>query len=1017
MSSFSSRSRLAMRASILALAIAAGSAGLAYAQVQSVNIPAGSLDGALKALAAQTGQQILYSPELVAGRRSDALAGQLTPEAAVTRLARDPSLEVSRVGPNVLALKRRKPGPASRDVAGPFVGEADTPSAAAPAAPEATPTRTPATPLGEPTLLEEVRVTGTNLRGVREGPSPVLELGRDDLDRLGRPTLAGALNALPQAFGGVSTEGTLTTGADRLGSNSTYATGINLRGLGSDATLVLVNGRRLAGSGAKGDFVDISTIPTAAVERVEILLDGASALYGSDAVGGVVNVILKRRFEGVELRAFSGVGTRGEPEEYNVGLTWGETWRSGSVLGSYEYSDRSRLRAEDRPWTASPDLRSRGGTDWRSFLSHPGNVLRTDPATGVTAPSWGIPPNQTGTNLRPGDFRAGDINRENQRAGIDTLPRQRRHSAYIALRQDLTPDIALSADARYGYRRFKLDNGYAAAQLTVTRANPFFVSPNGAASNQIAYSFREDLPPGQISGSAETLALSAGAEAGLSGDWTLDGYLAFAQEIDEARSSGQLNSTALSEALGTTADRPDTAFSAARDGFFNPYGDGSVNRPGVLAFIGAGFTSNRSRDRVASANLQLDGTLFNLPAGPLKVALGAQGRRETFRRGGANFLSGVAPTPIAALDVNRSVIAGFAELRAPLVADGGGLVRRLELSLAGRLERYSDFGTTFNPKAGVIWSPTSGVLVRASVGRAFRAPALRELRDAEIYSTSQFPLGAGRVTTLVLNGGNPDLKPETATSWTAGVEYRPDGAPFHLALNWFDIRFKDRIDQPVRRNILAALTDPTVAAFVQRISPGSNPADLALIRGYLSDPRALASAFPPEAYGAIVDTRFVNTAVLRVSGFDASASYRFDVAGGRVTLQADASYLYDYAQQLTPTSSRADAVGQVGFPVKMRARLTSEWRRDAISLLVAANLVGPSRAPDGERVRRQATFDLQARYAPDKGPLADTELTLGVRNLFDRSPPFYDNPAGIAFDPANADPVGRFVSLQLTRRW
>ncbi len=136
-------------------------------------------------------------------------------------------------------------------------------------------------------------------------------LGREALDQDGRATVADALAALPQNFGGTASETTLRTGADPLGTNASEASGVNLRGLGADATLVLVNGRRLAGTGLRGDFADVSSIPMSAVDRVEVLLDGASALYGSDAVGGVVNIVLKTRFDGAETRLLTGGATQG----------------------------------------------------------------------------------------------------------------------------------------------------------------------------------------------------------------------------------------------------------------------------------------------------------------------------------------------------------------------------------------------------------------------------------------------------------------------------------------------------------------------------------------------------------------------------------------------------------------------------------------------------------------------------------------------------------------------------------
>ncbi|MBU1376126.1 MAG: TonB-dependent receptor [Alphaproteobacteria bacterium] len=993
----------------------------AAASPRQVSLPAGTLDAALSALAAQTGDQLVYAPAMVAGRRVPALSGRYDSEEALARLLISSNLIATRAGPKLIVLKQRtsaRPSstasPEARSDARPFVADEALASAV-----EATPA--PVRPAA-PTTVESVEVTGTHIRGAGAGPSPVIVFQREDIDRTGHATLAGALNTLPQVFSGLATEGTLTTGADRSGVNATYGTGVNLRGLGPDATLVLINGRRMAGTGARGDFVDLSTIPTAAVQRVDILLDGASALYGSDAVGGVVNVILRKDYNGAETRILVGTGTAGEPREIQLGQTVGNVWSTGSVLLAYEFNRRGRLPADARPYTATTDLRSLGGTDRRLNAAHPGNILRFDPVTGTNVAGWAIPAGQNGVGLRPGDFLPGVVNLDNQREDADTLPRQSRHSVYLAARQQIGDRLELSGDVRYGYRRFDLSTGYAVTNLTVGRANPYFVSPNGSASHQIAYSFIDELPASRLGGSQESLGVSLGGDLKLPGDWHLEGYGAFAQEIGEVRAQRQLNSALLNEALGNVADRPETAFSAARDGFFNPFtGIAGANSPSVLAFIGSGFSNSRTRDRLASLNFQADGTLFQLPSGPLKVALGVQARRDRFFRTGASYTSTPVPSVSTTVSAGRDVIAAFAEARAPLVAESDerpGL-RRLELSLAGRVERYDDFGTTTNPKVGLLWSPTTGVNLRGTYGRSFRAPDVRELQDPEAYSTTQLNLGTSRVVSLILSGGNPDLDPETATSWTFGVDVNPPALPgLKVSAGWFDIRFKDRIGQPARTGLANALTDPTLVTFVRRVSPATSAADLALINALLSSPATSSSTFPATSYGAIVDTRFVNTAAVEVRGVDVSVAYRTAWADHRVGWQASASYLYDYLQQVTPTSRPFDTAGVVNSPAKLRGRAAMDWSRGPWISLLAVNYADAYRDAAGVRIRSHATLDAQLSLeGPPETRWSGLRATLSVRNLLDRDPPFYDAPAGVGYDPANGDPIGRYLSLQITRVW
>jgi|GEM_PF-1829810 len=242
-----------------------------------VDIPSGTLDAGLAMLAAQTHQQVLYPADLVAHRRARAVRGAMTPEQALAQLLVGTGIAATRTGPNVLVLQAAPtaaPTPPAPAAGRPFVDETGANAMATAAAGSG-----PAALAAAPTLVDEVTVTGSNIRGAPT-VSPLVTVTRADLDRSGRATVVGALRALPQVFSGGAGEGASINGADPLQRNGTASTALNLRGLGANATLVLVNGRRMAGSGTFGDFADVSTIPTAAVDRVEVLLDGASAVYG-----------------------------------------------------------------------------------------------------------------------------------------------------------------------------------------------------------------------------------------------------------------------------------------------------------------------------------------------------------------------------------------------------------------------------------------------------------------------------------------------------------------------------------------------------------------------------------------------------------------------------------------------------------------------------------------------------------------------------------------------------------------
>ena len=983
------------------------------------NIEAGTLDAALMAYAKQTGRQLIYPAELVAGRRTGGLREHLSPDEALDRLLAGTGITIQRSRPNVIVLKLRATPVATDGVPNLSATIADGPAtfAAVPAVSSAQ----AYAPREAPPTLDAFVVTGSLIRGRNVGPSPVETVTRDQLDQTGRATVADFLAELPQNFGGVSSPDTLLTGSDRQGTTTIAATGVNLRGLGASATLVLVNGRRMAGTGSKGDFADVSAIPTAAVERVEVLLDGASALYGSDAVGGVVNIILRRDFDGAETRARIGAAAGGA-QERQFGQTFGKTWASGHALLSYEYYRRDALASAERDFTGNADLRPLGGTDRRQFYSHPGNVMRLDPVTSTYVPTWAIPAGQNGIGLTPGSFLAGQVNLENQREQSDILPEQERNSLYLSVGQDLTDRIAVTADARYSRREFAYALPGSVSLITVNRNNPYFVSPNGATSNQIAYSFTDELGPLRSSGVSESLGISAGLTADLGQTWRMEAYGAFAQETGKRSSTGRLNTRFLQEALGTIADDPSTSFSAARDGFFNPYGDGQANSRAVLDFIGGGYTQSRDHSEVASINAKADGTLFALPGGDVKAAAGVQVRRERFETTSEAMTSRATPTRQTTGPYERTISAAFVELRVPIIGPENAMpgIERLEASLAGRIEHYDDVGTTRNPKIGVLWSPISDLTLRASYGTSFRAPALSEVYEAQDAGPNFLPYQGAQRLILMRVGGNLDQKPESAKSFTAGFDFAPSAVPgLRVSAGWFDIKFTNQIAQPVSDDLFNALSNPIYAPFITAVDP-RNPADLALIQALLAQSTSSnVGLFPPDAYTAIVDFRFVNTGGFQVRGLDLSASYGFDLETDRFDLAAKASYLTDYQRQVTPQGPWTQLLDTAGQPVDLRAQGSLTWTRGSFGLTASLNYVDDYHSIQGQKISSWTTGDLQLRWQPTAGQglASGLVVALSVQNLLDSSPPFYDAPQGVGYDPANADPLGRFVSLQLTTRW
>ena len=345
------------RLGLLVLAATTLSVSVAWAEEPSyeLDIPAQDLNSALKSLAVETDRQVLFSAAVVNGYKSPAVNGEYSTTEAMDILLADSDLTYDVTESNVLLIKaadsEQRGASDSKNLTPQPVLMAQnqtTASSTQGAQPESTRDPSEEAPL----LLEEIIVVGTNIRGAKS-VSPVATYSRGDIDLTGVSTVPQFLQTLPQNFGGGLSEGTQGVIGDS-GTNINTGSGINLRGLGNQSTLVLLNGRRLAPAGI-GEFVDVSMIPLSAIESVEVLTDGASAIYGSDAVGGVVNFKLRTDYDGAETRLRYGSATSGDLDEIQVAQTFGTVWGSGNALLSYEYSDRHELDSEDRSFSKDAD--------------------------------------------------------------------------------------------------------------------------------------------------------------------------------------------------------------------------------------------------------------------------------------------------------------------------------------------------------------------------------------------------------------------------------------------------------------------------------------------------------------------------------------------------------------------------------------------------------------------------------------------------------------------------------------
>lgn len=991
------RARTILSTCIASLILAGQMAGAAEPAV-ALDIPAQSLGTALRQFAEQTGLQLVYETEIATGLRNPPVKGELTTREALQRLLDGTGLQFQFLSDHTVALTSPAPPKRSaRELAPePYVRLAQVATQdPAPISDRSGDQSAKLEDIPPSTIeLEEIVVTGTHIRGTAPVGSQVFTFTREEIERTGYGTADQLIQSLPQNFGGgIAQDNNLIL------SGNTYAgTAVNLRGLGTDATLTLLNGRRLPIQGNSGDFVDISSIPLTAIERVEVMSDGASAIYGSDAIGGVANFILRKDFEGAETRLRGGSVTDGDAAEWRAGQTLGAVWESGHTLLTYEYYRRDNLASGDRAFAADSDLTRYGGDNFSDVRSNPGNI--NVPGVGTFA----IPAGQDGTALTEAALIPGVTNWQNRREGVDLLPFQERHALFATLGQQVSERIAVFAEVRGGYREFEFQPQHQTARLTVPATNAFRQA--GALfpgrTLQVDYDFTDDIGPRRDSGDVTTYAGTLGATVALGGTWQVETYGTYTRERGYRRVDTQ-HTPSITRALADS--NPATAF--------NPFGDGSYTNPATLSLIGQGWATQTQHSTTWSFNTKADGSLFSLPAGDVKLAIGADYREEKFNGMGESFIATDTVTSLRALGGERRVAAAFGEMVIPVL-------RSLAISLAGRYEDYSDFGSSVDPKLGVQWSPTSALRLRASIGTSFKAPKLADIDESrtliQVQRLTDPASPTGQSLGILLRGGNAELQEETATTWSAGIDFRPDAVKgFSAQLTYFDIDYQDRIDDPPSG--FTVLQDE--AFFAPLIT--RNPSADAVLR-WFTDPRFqdVVGGTGPEDIAVIVDARLNNLATTQVRGVDLLLGYGLDTGLGRLDLSLNGSYLIDFIQAVTDASPTFEVVDTINRPIDLRLRAGATWSRRGLSASTFINYADgymDTVSVPARRIDAFTTVDLQLRYAFQRngGPLGDLSVALSAFNVLDEDPPFVNNPAGVAYDPDNVDPLGRLISLELTK--
>lgn len=827
---------------------------------------------------------------------------------------------------------------------------------------------------------KDIVVTGSRIRGVAPVGSSVIAIDATKIAQEPVVSTNDLLRRVPQV---------VSLGANRAGgtgqnaaANATRGAGINLRGISTNATLLLYDGRRFPPQGTQGQFTDPSVIPSIALGRVEVVADGASAVYGSDAIAGVVNFVLRRDFDGIEGRVRYGF-TDGNYDERQAALLIGKRWSGGYATLAGEYTRNSALLGGDLPFYQD-DNRARGGRDLRVTTCNPGTIN----AGGVTyaIPTGGV------TSANVGSLVAGTANRCFYNTADTVIPEQERYSVVGNISQEIMPGVRVFADGFWSRREGQIER-FDTASVTVRNTNPFFVSPvPGATSVVVGYSTFPEVGPVNNPYYAESWNAVGGVEVRPFGDFRATVYYAYGKAEEVADRRRGLNTAALNAAIADT--NPATAFNVF----------GGPNNAATLAKVTDNLFVITGRTRLEVLNGQMDGSLFQLPGGAVRIAVGGEHRVEyTF----TDLISGQSTAPVSVRDSgSRNVDAIFGELFVPLFGSPNARpgLEQLSLSLALRHENYSDFGSTTNPKIGVTYKPFAGLSLKGSYGTSFRAPTFTEVSQiaggAGLYFDT-LPGAAGNQTGIGIAGGNPGLRPETATTWSFGVEAAPPSVPGLIAsVNYFRIDYKDQII--ALRGTPGILTSPLYTSFVQ-----FNPT-AAQVTALVNSGLPINNAINQSQVTFIVDGRRQNLGLSLLRGLDFSATYGWDMGGVKMDAGVQGTYILDYLFEAVPGAGLSNVLDTFGFTQKFRTQAdigaSIGGLRGRFTWNHLAGYYNTTIAPR-QPVSNYDTFDLSVGYELT----SNVTLSADVRNLFDEQPPFVDTTRG--YDPNSASPVPRLISL------
>jgi len=838
----------------------------------------------------------------------------------------------------------------------------------------------------------DIVVTGTLLRGVAPTGTNVVGVDREDVLVSGAASANDLLAAIPQ----VGNFMTQPVGTGEFGAPTVRPNIRNLGSSGGATTLVLMNGHRLVGAGILQTTVDPSIIPPDVIERIEIVPDGGSAIYGSDAIGGVVNFITRKRFDGIAANARYGFAD--DYKSFDGNVTAGRDWGSGSLFVSYAYAWHDNIQGIDRDYSTA-DNTARGGTDFRQTTCAPGNV--TDLLSLLS-------PVLANVDYALPDFTPGVVNKCDQTDFADIVPRETRHSVFAGLNQQLSDDIEFNMTAYWSRRDTQIRQAQAGFTGTITALNPYFRPLSLSPAQNIAISFADVFGDSLISNQRfDSWGVTPSFAFKLGGGWQLRAEGNYGRSYNVVR-QGAINASAATLALaGTTLD---TAL--------NPY-DPSATNPAVLEAIRDFENYGDAKQQLAAARLVLDGSLVTIPGGDVRVAVGAEYHYEDLASRISLDRRNVFTDAINS-NVSRKVKSVYGELLVPLVgADNGSPgLRGLQFSGSVRLDDYNDVGSTTNPKIGFNYKPFDDLTIRGNWGTSFHAPSLADTTStadsrAQVLLNSPFIRPGDSLLnflrpTIILAGGNPDLKPERADTWSLGFDWKPNAVPgLRASATYWNVKFKDAIGlAPFLSPTL--YTDQNYASFYI-LNPTLAQAQAAVGDLLINGAPSLASLYPGipgTGPYVLIDARRNNLGRVNTDGIDFDLSYVRQTGFGSINASFAGTYTLNRETQAitggATTDNLKNGTGRFFFVAGLGGSVGDFTAHASLNHRGGFPIVSATQ----DHISSFNTVDLFFSYDL-KALLPNTSLTMNIDNVFDQDPPFFDGQTGYT----NGGTLGRFISF------